>query len=70
MDLETLKERRRIDRKHKHNSLDWILPIAQNVLRHMDSDELYSFILGQLINKKKELEFELLTIRDEENGQV
>tara|TARA_R100000008_G_C3562483_1_gene157067 strand:- start:688 stop:900 length:213 start_codon:yes stop_codon:yes gene_type:complete len=70
MDLQTLKERRRIDKKHNKNSLDWILPIAKNVLSQMDSDELYSFILGQLSYKQKELEFKLLTIRDEEDGQV
>jgi len=70
MNLETLKERRRVDKKMKKNSLDWILPIAKNVLRQMDSDELYSFIISTLINKQNKLEYKLLTVRDEEDGPV
>ena len=70
MNLETFKEKRRVDKKMKKNSLSWILPIAKNVLRQMDSDELYSFIVGQLNYKKSELEYKLLTVRDEEDGPV
>lgn len=70
MNLETFKERRKIDKKMKKNSLDWILPIAKNVLRQMDSDELYSFIIGQLISKQNHLEYKLLTVRDEEDGPI
>ena len=60
MNLETFKERRKIDKKMKKNSLDWILPIAKNVLRQMDSDELYSFIVGTLLSKQSKLEHKLL----------
>ena len=70
MNLETFKEKRRVDKKMKKNSLSWILPIAKNVLRQMDSDELYSFIVGQLNYKKSELEYKLLTVRDEEDGPI
>ena len=70
INLETFKEKRRVDKKMKKNSLSWILPIAKNVLRQMDSDELYSFIVGQLNYKKSELEYKLLTVRDEEDGPV
>ena len=70
MNLETLKERRRVDKKMKKNSLAWILPIAKNVLSQMDSDELYSFILGQLSYKQSQLEYKLLTVRDEEDGPI
>ena len=70
MNLETFKERRKIDKKMKKNSLDWILPIAKNVLRQMDSDELDSFIIGQLISKQNHLEYKLLTVRDEEDGPI
>ena len=70
MNLETFKEKRRVAKKMTKNSLSWILPIAKNVLRQMDSDELYSFIIGQLISKQNHLEYKLLTVRDEEDGPV
>jgi hypothetical protein len=66
MNMKEFKAKREKDRNNGKNSLDWILPIARNVIRHMHSEELYEFVLETLEKKQNNLIDGLLSIKGEE----
>ena len=66
MNLNTLRDKRAEDVNNGRNSLSWIVPIAQHLVRHMTSDELYFFVMNRVVRKKADLEHKLLNVTNEE----
>ena len=56
-----VKKWRMIDRHDEKNSLRWILPVARELLRHMDSDELENFIIETMAKKHAALDLKCLS---------
>jgi hypothetical protein len=67
MNLDEVRVRRAKDIDADKNSLRWILPIARNIIRNMHSEELFRFVCDTITTKKGQLEYNLLTVGDEEN---
>ena len=59
-------EKRNNDIHYCRNSLSWIKPIAENMLTHMCSDELFEFIKTTLAAKQVKLAEKLLNPKEEE----
>tara|TARA_R100001082_G_scaffold83783_1_gene50502 strand:+ start:511 stop:714 length:204 start_codon:yes stop_codon:yes gene_type:complete len=61
MNWKEIEEKRAMDVERRINSLSWLTPIAENMLMHMSSDELYEFIHNTLVAKQMNLAELLLT---------
>tara|TARA_R110002012_G_C11549250_1_gene602293 strand:+ start:522 stop:722 length:201 start_codon:yes stop_codon:yes gene_type:complete len=66
MNWKEIEEKRNNDIHYCRNSLSWIKPIAENVLMHMSSDELYEFIEKTLVAKQMKLAEKLLNPKEDE----
>jgi len=65
MNWDEIKDQKEHDERHGLNSLCWIKPIAENMLMHMSSDELYEFIEKTLVAKQLKLAEKLLKPKED-----